>query len=380
MPIRPLFLYKPIPWVFVACAAVSFVAAAQTSDLLIGMSLPLSGPNAAAGQEGLEAAKAAIAAFNEAGGIQGRKVSIVAVDDTFSPVKAAENAKTLDAQGVLALFNCWGTASCSAMMPVVKERRLPLVSGIAGGGPMHSEPGRYAFNVRPSTTDEISRMVKQMITIGQDRIALIYQDDPFGKSGQAAAQSVLQKMKIKATLEIPLASDGSNAQAVVQQLKQSSANGVVLLASPQATVPLISLARKSDVAIQFYNLAAQANHKLVADLGENTRGVVFTTLVPSPWKTSLPIVKEYQHAITAQSGKAKFSYLGLEVFINAQILIEGIKRAGAKASRDDLVNALETMSEKRYGGIMNIKYGLSDRQGSDYVGLTIIDSQGRFVE
>jgi branched-chain amino acid transport system substrate-binding protein len=352
----------------------------QSGDILIGMSLPLSGFNAAAGQEGLTAAKAAIAMVNAEGGIQGRKLSIVALDDEFNPAKAAENAKTLEAQGVVALFNCWGTASCSAMMPVIKEKQLPMVSGIAGGGPMRTEPGRYAFNVRPTTADEIAKMVTQMRTIGQNRIAVIYQDDPFGKSGQVAAQAVFQKASLKAAGEIAIARDGSNAAAAVKQLQQSDANGAIVVASPQATVALISQARKNGVAIQFYNLAAQANRKLITDLGSHTYGVVFTTLVPSPWKTSLPVVRDYQQAIQVATKKDDYSYLGLEVFVNAQVLIEGLKRAGAKVTRDSLVTALETMGEKRFGGVMSIKYGNADRNGSDYVGLTIIGSQGRFVE
>lgn len=370
-------LTKPL---LILSAVASLAAHAQSGDILIGMSLPLSGFNASAGQDGLNAAKAAIAVVNQAGGIHGRKLSIVAMDDEFSPAKAAENAKALDERGVLALFNCWGTASCSSIMPIVNERQLPLVAGIAGGGPMRSEPGRYVFNVRPTTVDEIARMVNQMLTIGQTRIALAYQDDPFGKSGQAAAKVVFEKAALKSALEAPLARDGSNAAAVVQQIKDSGANGVVIVASPQATVTLIGQARKAGLAIQFYNLAAQANRKLVADLGDNTRGVVFTTTVPSPWKNTLPIVKEYQQAIVATLGKEDFSYLGLEVFINTQVLIEGIKRAGPKMGRNDLLNALESMPAKRFSDAMSIKYGPNDRKGSSYVGLTIIGNQGKFIE
>ncbi|MEN9844600.1 MAG: hypothetical protein RLZZ612_2429 [Pseudomonadota bacterium] len=352
----------------------------RADDILIGASLPLSGPNAAAGNEGLVAAKAAFEGINAAGGIGGRKIQLIALDDEFSPPKAAENAKQLEAKGVIALFNCWGTASCSAMMPIVNETKLPLVTGIAGGGPMRSAPGRYAFNMRPTTDDEINRMVKQMQTIGQERIAVVYQDDPFGKSGLAAAQGVLEKAKIKAVAEQAIARDGSNAEAVVSALKTSNTNGIILVASPQATVSVIKQARKNGLAAQFYNLAAQANRKVVSDLGDYTGGVVFTTLVPSPWKNAIPIVRDYQQAIQAATTKTDYSYLGLEVFINAKVLIEGIKQAGPKLTRESLVTALESMGEKNFGSGVSIKYGSSDRNGSPYVGLTIVNKEGRFIE
>lgn len=364
-----------------ACAVGGSVPyAAWADDILIGASLPLSGPNAAAGNEGLMAAKAAFETINAAGGIAGRKIQLIALDDEFSPSKAAENAKQLEAKGVVALFNCWGTASCSAMMPIVNEAKLPLVTGIAGGGPMRTAPGRYAFNMRPTTDDEISRMVKQMQTIGQERIAVVYQDDPFGKSGLASAQTVLEKAKTKAVTEQALARDGSNADAVASALKAAQPNGIILIASPQATVAVIKQTRKSGAATQFYNLAAQANRKVVTDLGEHTSGVVFTTLVPSPWKNALTIVRDYQNAIQTATAKTDYSYLGLEVFINAKLLMEGLTQAGPKLSRENLVTALESMGEKNFGGGITIKYGPNDRNGSSYVGLTIVNKEGRFFE
>jgi branched-chain amino acid transport system substrate-binding protein len=152
-----------------------------------------------------------------------------------------------------------------------------------------------------------------------------------------------------------------------------------LVAAPPATVKLIQEARKAGLATQFYNLAAQANRKVAADLGEFTAGVVFTTLVPNPWKDALPVVREYQQIYSASTGKQEFSYLGLEIFINAKVLVEGLRKAGKGVTRETLVAALESMGERQYGP-MTVRYGPGDREGSSYVGMTIIDRQGRFVE
>ncbi len=382
-PLTPVLTWpQPLLGAFcaLALAMTGSPAWAETAPILIGASLPLSGSNAATGNEGLTAAKAAFDALNARGGIGGRPVQLVALDDEFNPGKAAENARKFDEQGVVAVFNCWGTGSCSAMMPVITSAKLPLVSGIAGGGPMRTAPGRYAFNVRPTTESEIARMVGQMQIVGQERIAVVYQDDGFGKSGLAAAQAVLSKAKLTPATEQALARDGGNADGVVAAVKASNANGIVLVASPQATVAVVTQARKRGLSIQVYNLAAQANRKVVSDLGEHTGGVVFTTLVPSPWKNSLPIVQDYQAAMQAASGKADYSYLGLEVYINARILIEGLRRAGPKVSRESLVTALETMGELSFSNQLSVRYGPDDRNGSRYVGLAIVNRDGRFVE
>ena len=365
-----------------AVMALTFqsVVAQDKGDIVIGMSLPLSGFNAAAGKEGLATATAYFDSVNKAGGIGGRKIALRVLDDEFMADKAAENAKKLVAEKVVAIFNCWGTSSCSAMMPVISEAKIPLVTGIAGGGPMRAQPGRYAFNMRASTDLEIARMVKQMLVIGQNKIALVYQNDAFGKSGVLAAEGVFAKAGLAPLAQMPLERDGANAPAVVAALgKLPGLNGIILVAAPPATVKLIPEARKGRIAAQFYNLSAQANQKVVADLGAHTAGVIFTTLVPSPWKGGSALSEKYRKLMSESLGKEEYSYLGMEVFINASVLVEGLRKAGNTITSESLVGALESAGGLRYGPI-DLHYADKDRQGSSYVGLAMIDSRGQFIE
>ena len=355
---------------------------AQTASdpIVIGASLPLSGGNAAAGQEGLAVMKAYFDSVNKGGGIDGRMLKLMALDDGFVAKKAAENAQALVNAKAVAIFNCWGTSSCSAMMPVITQAGVPMVSGIAGGGPMRQQPGRMAFNIRASTDAEIETMVKQMASIGQTSIAVVYQNDPFGKSGQTSSQAAFASHKLKPVAEMTIEPDGSNALAVTEALKKLPAlNGIILVASPTATIGLITQARKERLSTQFYNLAAQANPRVVAGLGEYTSGVVFTTLVPSPWKNGIGAVRDYQHIYGTATGKQDYSYLGMEVFINARTLVDGLRKAGRNVTRESLAGAMESMGEKVYGP-MTVRFKPGSRDGSSYVGLTIINKQGRFVE
>ena len=372
-------MYKMVAWAVMALS-VQGVGAQDKGDILVGMSLPLSGFNAAAGKEGLATANAYFDSVNKAGGIGGRKIVLRVLDDEFMADKAAANAKKLVAEKVVAIFNCWGTSSCSAMMPIVSEAKTPLVTGIAGGGPMRAQPGRYAFNMRASTDLEIGRMVKQMLVIGQRHIALVYQNDPFGKSGLLAAEGVFAKANITPLAQIPLERDASNAPAVVAALsKLQGLNGIILVAAPPATVKLIPEVRKVGIAAQFYNLSAQANQKVVTDLGAHTAGVIFTTLVPSPWKGGSSLGEKYRKLMSETSGKDEYSYLGMEVFINANVLVDGLRKAGNSITSESLVSGLESAGGLRYGPI-DIDYAGKDRQGSSYVGLTMIDSRGHFIE
>ena len=266
------------------------------------------------------------------------------------------------------------------MVPVAAEAGLPLVGGIAGGGTMRTSPGRFAFNIRATTVAEIDAMVRHMTSVGQSNIAVIYQDDAFGKSGHPAALEVFKQRGLKPVLEQALAPDGSNTAAVATALGAAPMlNGVILVASPPATVGLITQARKSGMRAQFYNLAAQANATVVQGLGENTAGVVFTTLVPSPWRTAIGVVKEYQQVLQSTTDQPPYSYVGMEVFINARTLVDGLRKAGRNVQRESLTTALESLGQRQYGP-MTVHLGPGQRTGSSYVGLALIDRRGQFIE
>lgn len=364
---------------FLLASALAPAVQAQaqaTGSIVIGASLPLSGANAAAGKEGLAVLQSYVDSVNRAGGIDGRPLQLTALDDGFNPQKAADNARELAAGKAVALVNCWGSSSCSTMVPVATQAGLPLVGGIAGGGTMRSEPGRYAFNIRASTVAEIDTMA----SIGQTSVAVFYQDDGFGKGSHKTALEVLGKRNLKPVLELALAPDGSNAPAIAKAMAETPAlHGAIVLASPPATVALITQARKSGLRTQFYNLAAQANTTVVQGLGEHTSSVAFSTLVPSPWRATIAVVKDYQQLVGAMEGKPAYSYLGLEVYLNARTLVDGLRKAGRGVQREPLVTALETMEARQYGP-MAVRFAPGQREGSSYVGLAMIDRRGQFIE
>ncbi|MDR0214302.1 MAG: ABC transporter substrate-binding protein [Comamonas sp.] len=373
-------LRRALPRALALSAALSLGAASAQESIIIGASLPLSGSQAAAGKEGQAIMQAQIDAFNREGGVGGRKLSLKLLDDGYDPQRAAANARALAEQGAVALLNCWGTASCAAMQPELERGQTPLVGAIAGAGPLRQQPGRLVYPLRASTRGEINAMLQQIQTLGQSRIAIVYQQDSFGQSSLDVAHAVLKERGMSTALELAVDASGSNAQAAVQQLVQAdpAVQAIIVLAGASATIHLVTQARQAQLQQAIYNLAAQANQAVVKGLGSHTRGIVFTTLVPSPWRTSVPAVKSYQQLLGA-SGMPQPSYLGLEVFINTQALLDGLRKAGPGVQRSNLPAALEALGELRYGH-MQVRLAAPARTGSSYVGLAMIDQSGQFRE
>ncbi|WP_417282438.1 ABC transporter substrate-binding protein [Comamonas sp.] len=368
----------PGVWPIAAIAATGLSAQAQENHLTIAASLPLSGAQAEAGKEGQAIMQAQIEALNRQGGLGGRVLTLKILDDGYDPQRAASNARQLIHEGAVALLNCWGTASCSAIQAELQQGQTPLVGVIAGAGSMRQQPGRYAYPLRASTQAEIAAMLQQMQTLGQQQIAIVHQNDGFGKDSLQIALSALAGTGHKPLATLAIEASGSNAPELAKQLAAlPGLQAVIVLAGAPATIGLITRARQAQVGTQFYNLAAQASRAVVQGLGAHTRGTVFTTLVPSPWKSAVPAVKDYQQLLT-QSGMPPASYLGLEVFLNTRTLLEAMRKAGPAASRTGLIAALDAMGEIRYGA-MSLRFAMP-RAGSSYVGLAVIDAGGHFRE
>ncbi|KGG91403.1 ABC transporter substrate-binding protein [Comamonas thiooxydans] len=365
-------------WLLAASITTSLTLHAQENKLTIGASLPLSGSQAEAGKEGMSIMQAQVEAFNKQGGLGGKALTLKVLDDGYEPQRAASNARQLIQEGALALLNCWGTASCTAMQPEVQQGQTALVGVIAGAGSMRQQPGRFIYPLRASTQAEVAAMLQQMQTIGLRRIAIVHQNDGFGKNSLQIALNAFAANDLKAAATLAVEASGSNTPDLARQLAAlPDLQGVIVLAGAPATIGLITMARQAHVTAPFYNLAAQANRAVVQGLGPYTRGIAFTTLVPSPWKGAVPAIKDYQQLLD-HGGMPPASYLGLEVFLNTRTLLDALRKAAPTSNRAGLLAALDAMGEIRYGA-MHLRF-TPPRTGSSYVGLTMIDASGHFRE
>ena len=113
-------------------------------------------------------------------------------------------------------------------------------------------------------------------------------------------------------------------------------------------------------------------------LGPDGVGVVPTSVVPFPWSQSLPVAREYRELLKKAGMQETVSFIGLEVFINAKVLVEGLRRAGKDPTRPRFIQALESLRQFDVGGF-EVNFGKGVRQGSRFVDLTIIGAGGKFT-
>jgi len=352
------------------------------SSITLGMSAPFSGPNAAYGEDMRQTIQAYFEHINKSGGINGRKLELVALDDGYETERTVANTRSLITdKKVFALLSYYGSSpTTEAMNKVFGPAGVPLVGTISGADTLRQSisanpNSRYMFHVRASYADETAAIVNQMVSIGLRSIAVFYQNDGFGKAGLDGVTAALKKHKLAPSAVGTVERNSLNVDAAVQSIAKANPQAVVMVTLYKPTAAFVRAMKKAGQNPMFMTLSPVGTEQLVQELGQEARGIGISQVVPYPWNDSIPIVRDYQR-LGAKS--RSYSYYGLEAYLTARTLVEGLRRAGRDLNRDKLVSALESLSATDLGGY-RINYTGTARYGSRFVELTVIGPGGKVL-
>lgn len=360
--------------------AASLVQAQEgvTPDtILIGQTVGVSGQIAGPVKEMMAGAGAYFAAINKGGGIHGRKINLRVLDDKFDPTLAAANAAILIKQEhVLALFQSRGTPHTEAILPLLAAHKLPLIAPSTGATMFHQPMQRYVFNVRAKYQDEVAKAVEQFSTIGLTEIALLHVDDSFGRDGLAGFEKAMAQHKLRAVGIHSYDRAKPDVDGVVRTVLQSDPKALIIVGSAGTTAELITKLRAQNARIALMTLSNNAAQSFVDALGPQGYGVMMSQIMPAPNSLSSVLGQEFK--LIAQSAGVKPSYAAMEGFVAAKVLVLALKRSGRDLSRETLIRALESMQRVDLGGLM-LSYSESNHSGSEFVELTMIGKEGKFL-
>lgn len=362
------------------CASAALAEPGVTNDTLtLGQSTALSGPVGDLGQEVLKGAKVYFDAVNAQGGIHGRLIKLVSKDDAYDPKKTLENvAGFIEGNATFALFSPFGTANNEALIPVAQKAGMPVLTPYTGAPSIRGASSQGVFNIRASYADEIDRLVNHLSTVGIRRIAIAYQNNGFGKEVLTAANDSLERRKLKALVTVSVETNASDAAAATDQLVASEPEAVILALAGKPTIEVIKGIAQRRRGMQMYALSVLATPANLKALGPDGTGVTISQVVPFPNQSQMPLVREYQQAMT-RAGHTDFSHLSLEGYIDAKLVTEGLRRAGRALTQAGLVNAMDGMRNYNLGG-MEVSFGKGATSGSRFVELTMINGQGKLIK
>jgi ABC-type branched-subunit amino acid transport system substrate-binding protein len=343
--------------------------------ILFGQSAAFEGPAAALGlgmREGI------LASFNEAnanGGVNGRRLELVSYDDGYEPEKAIANTKRLiDENGVFALVGEVGTPTSNAAQPITTEAGVPFIGPFTGAAFLRNPSLRNVINIRGSYDQETEAWIEHLTTdLGVSRIAILYQDDTFGRAGLSGVSKAMEKRGMKLVAEGTFERNTTAVKTALLAIRKAGPEAVVMVGRAE----FIKLAHRLKLDAVFVNISFVGANALAKELGEDGKGVVVTQVVPFPGDTSIPLVTRYQKALKTANPDAQFGFVSLEGYMVGRLVIEALGKVKGPVTRAGLLSTIKEVGTFDLGGI-TLSYGPDDNQGMDQVFLTVIRADGSF--
>jgi branched-chain amino acid transport system substrate-binding protein len=166
-------------------------------------------------------------------------------------------------------------------------------------------------------------------------------------------------------------------EKAVAAINASQPDAVVMVGAYAACAQFIKQMKAAGSGAQFYNVSFVGSAALANALGKEGLGVAISQVVPFPWGTGVPVVKEYQ-AMAKKAGFTDYNFGAMEGFLVAKVMVEGLRRAGRNLTREGFVDAMERMNDVDLGGFF-VSYSPTSHIGSKFVDLTIIGRDGKFL-
>ncbi len=356
---------------------------ALAADIVIGQLAPLSGVLASTGHQMVVGGKIYFDHINATGGVNGQKIKVLVQDDAYKVDETVRLTRELLARPeVLALYGFAGTANVGKLLTdgILEQGGAALVAPYTGGEPLRNPFNPWIFHVRAGYADETEHMVQQVTTLGMKRIAVMYQNDGFGKAGLEGVQKALTKRNLKLSVAAPYERNTDQVEEAVKLVKASDAQAVIMISVNKSTSAFIKRYRESGGGAQLYNISVVDPAEIVKLAGlKNAHGVGICQVVPYPYAPNLAVVREYHALLKKYAPTELINYTSFEQFLGAKVLVEGLRRAGRDPTRAKVVAALESMGNYDLGGV-NVSYGPTNRVGARYVEVTVIGSTGKLMK
>lgn len=350
---------------------------AQGNSIVLGQSAALSGPASELGEQFKRGALLHFDRVNARGGIGGRPIELVSLDDGYEPDRCAANTRKLLERGVFALFGYIGTPTSLAALPLATAAKTPFIAPFTGAEALRAPFNRYAFHVRASYFDETAAIVKQITSVGIQRVGVFHQNDSYGKAGLEGVVRALKPLKLEPAAKGTVERNTVVVDEAVQVILAANPGAIVMISAYKSCAAFIRAARKAGYGGNFYNVSFVGTQALAHELGADARGVVVSQVMPYPFAPNTTVAGDYLAAGRAAEGE-RFApnYSSIEGYVAARVLTEALRRPGAAASADALVAALESLRDLNLGGFF-VDFGPQKHTGSRFVEMTILTAEGR---
>jgi branched-chain amino acid transport system substrate-binding protein len=366
--------------VFAAGLAQLSSAHAETgvsdSEILLGSSAVLSGPLGSQIKVVHNGAGLAFDAVNEQGGVSGRKIKLMSLDDELKPEKAVENyGKLLNDHRVFAFFGCVGSGTTAAAAKLLQQSGAPSVGGYGVGDTARERVAGSAYFVRASNAREAQALVEHLTTVGVNKMAIAHLDNPGGAEAVKLIEAAMATHKLTPTAVVPVKGDGSTSAAAGKTLADSQPQAVLMYLAGTVAGEVIKATYGAGSKPMFYGMSVVPGEVTAKVVNLQAGGLAISQVMPYPWGEVETVTRDYRRL--AERAQVPVGYGSFEGYLNGLVMIEALKRAGRDLTRARLHAALRAFKMRLAG--MDIDFTSGSSTGSKFIEMVRVTPEGRFV-
>ncbi|QDL93425.1 ABC transporter substrate-binding protein [Paroceanicella profunda] len=364
---------------FMASRAVLAEPGVTPDRVVFGQVAALSGPAAALGSGMREGLLAAFEEANRAGGVHGRKVELVSHDDGYEPVRSADQVREAIQGGqIFGLVGSVGTPTAAASQPVATAAGMPYIGPFTGAGFLRNGALDNVINLRASYGAETEAWIAHLVDkLGMKKIAILYQDDGFGRVGLAGVREALARRDMTLVGQGAYVRNTTAVKAALLELRQLRPQAVVMVGAYAPIARFIQVSRTLKFSPIFVTISFVGSDALAQALGDAGEGVIISQVVPFPWDDRLPVVADYHAALVTLNPDAHPGFVTLEGYLVGRLTLAALEQAGPDPTRDGFLSAFRALGQIDLGGLP-MHFAPGDNQGLEEVFLTRITAGGGF--
>lgn len=354
-----------------------FANGVSSDVVLFGQSCALEGLNQASGKGMRLGLLAAFNEINKKGGVHGRRLELKTLDDGYEPEKTIANTlQLIEDDNVFSLIGAVGTPTSRAAVPLAETHRVPYIGPQTGAAFLRVD-NPFVVNLRASYAQETEEMVAFLTQEGgTERIAILYQDDSFGRAGYMGARAAMERRGLELLSAGVYRRNSIDVRTAVLDIFESSPDAIIMIGSYQPSAEFIKWSRRIGMDVLFINISFVNSNALAESLGDEGGGVMVSQVVPLPSGETPPVTQAYRSAINEIDPAAKPEFISFEGYLVGRVAIEGLQKAGRDLNRTNFLRSIRSLKDVDINGF-HLNY-VDDNQGSDEVFMTVLAEDGSF--
>ncbi|MFY9073449.1 amino acid-binding protein [Malaciobacter mytili] len=330
-----------------------------TKEILLGGSIPKTSVIKEWGEAVSTGANSYFNYANDNKLLKDKKIHYILYDDKYEPKLTKENTKKLlNQDNVFALFGFVGTPTVKNILPLIVEKDIPFISAFTGANFLRGEEQKNFINLRSSYEEEIEELIKYLHYNKKiSKFAVFYQNDDYGEEGYVSVIKSLEKRKLKLIAEGSYKRNTLSISHAFNEIKNAKPEAIIMIGANKANALFIKKAKENSKFKDtlFCNISFGDANAMIDELGEDTKNLIFSQVVPNYQDTSIPVIKEYYEITNKYYKNFKPGFISLEAYLSAKLVVNALKNVNGSLTREKFLKELEKLPKNTLEGL-NIEF------------------------